>query len=68
MDLQRQYGAMVAANEELRVGAGDDGWLFKMAMRKVRLYKEPVPIEYGRLQTETPSKSGWNYEWKREVE
>ncbi|KAI5301582.1 hypothetical protein KEM56_001576, partial [Ascosphaera pollenicola] len=67
-ELQRQYEAMKQANEELRTGAGDGGWLFKMAMSKHRLYKEPVPIEYGRLQTETPSKSGWNYEWKREVE
>ncbi|KAI5292039.1 hypothetical protein KEM52_006664 [Ascosphaera acerosa] len=65
LELERQFRAMHAANEELRTGAGDGGWLFKRAMSKHRLYKGPVPIEYGRLQTETPSKFGWNYEWKR---
>ncbi|OJJ39166.1 hypothetical protein ASPWEDRAFT_36893 [Aspergillus wentii DTO 134E9] len=65
LELQRQYQAMSAACEELRTAAGDGGRLFRKSMNKKGVYTDLVPIEYGRLQTEGPSKEGWNHEWKR---
>ena len=40
------------------------GRLFRTAMRKEGVW-QGAPIEYARLQTEWPAKSGWNHEWKR---
>ena len=51
------------ACEELRTGAGDGGKLFRVSMNKKGVFSTPVPIEYGRMQMDTPSKEGWNYEW-----
>ncbi|PLB52990.1 hypothetical protein P170DRAFT_379323 [Aspergillus steynii IBT 23096] len=65
LELQRQYQAMGAACEELRTGAGDGGRLFRKSMIKTGVFRDMFPIEYGRLQTEAPSKEGWNHEWKR---
>ncbi|KAH1312251.1 hypothetical protein KXX47_004907 [Aspergillus fumigatus] len=65
LELQRQWQAMNAACEELRTGAGDGGKLFRISMNKRGVYKDMFPIEYGRMQTEGPSKEGWNHEWKR---
>ncbi|GFF44157.1 54S ribosomal protein L28, mitochondrial [Aspergillus udagawae] len=65
LELQRQWQAMYAACEELRTGAGDGGKLFRISMNKRGVYRDMFPIEYGRMQTEGPSKEGWNHEWKR---
>ncbi|OJJ51495.1 hypothetical protein ASPZODRAFT_55674 [Penicilliopsis zonata CBS 506.65] len=65
LELQRQWQAMSAACEELRTGAGDGGRLFRLSMNKKGVFRDMFPIEYGRLQTETPSKEGWNHAWKR---
>ncbi|PYH90584.1 hypothetical protein BO71DRAFT_334143 [Aspergillus ellipticus CBS 707.79] len=65
LELQRQWQAMQSACEELRVGAGDGGKLFRKSMIKTGVFKDLFPIEYGRLQTEGPSAEGWNHEWKR---
>ena len=65
VELQRQWQAMNAACEELRTGAGDGGKLFRVSMNKRAVFTDLFPIEYGRLQTEGPSKDGWNHEWKR---
>lgn len=67
-ELQRQWQAMNAACEELRVGAGDGGKLFRQSMHKKGVFTDLVPIEYGRLQTEWPSTEGWDHEWKRPVQ
>ena len=49
-------------------GAGamgkDVGRLYRIAMRKNDIW-QGVPIEYARLQTEGPSRDGWNHEWTR---
>ncbi|BDD56869.1 hypothetical protein MPDQ_003564 [Monascus purpureus] len=65
LELQRQWQAMRAACEELRTGAGDGGKLFRVSMNKKGVFTDLIPIEYGRLQTEGPATSGWNYDWKR---
>jgi len=65
LELQRQWQSMRAACEELRTSAGDGGKLFRISMNKKGVFRDGVPIEYGRLQTEGPSRDGWNYEWKR---
>ncbi|GKZ16634.1 hypothetical protein AbraIFM66951_000130 [Aspergillus brasiliensis] len=65
LELQRQWQAMQAACEELRTGAGDGGKLFRKSMIKTGVFRDLVPIEYARLQTEGPSREGWNHEWKR---
>ncbi|KAL1958266.1 hypothetical protein VTO42DRAFT_4774 [Malbranchea cinnamomea] len=63
VELEKQWQSMRAACEELRTGAGDGGKLFRVSMNKRGVFNRPVPIEYGRLQMETPSKDGWNYDW-----
>jgi large subunit ribosomal protein L40 len=64
LELQQQYNAMRAACEELRVGAGDGGRLFRMAMNKRGVWGG-MPVEYGRIQTEWPRREGWDHEWTR---
>lgn len=56
---------MRSACEELRTGVGDGGKLFRLAMIKTGVFTRGPPIEYGRLQTESPSREGWNYEYVR---
>jgi len=60
------WQAMRDACEELRTGIGDGGKLFRKSMIKKGVFKDLFPIEYGRMQTEGPSKDGWNHEWKRQ--
>ena len=49
LELERQFNAMRAACEELRVGAGDGGRLFRKSMIKRGLFKHGyIPAEYGR--------------------
>ena len=57
LELERQYNAMAAACEELRVGVGDGGRLFRRAMMKTGTWSIPergggVPIEYARGMVE----------------
>ena len=42
----------------------ETGRLFRIAMRKDGVW-DGVPIEYARLQTETPGREGWNHGWTR---
>ncbi|OJD25840.1 hypothetical protein ACJ73_02792 [Blastomyces percursus] len=65
LELERQWNSMRDACEELRIGAGDGGKLFRISMNKRGVFTDQIPIEYGRMQTEGPSKEGWNYDWKR---
>ncbi|OJD19455.1 hypothetical protein AJ78_00629 [Emergomyces pasteurianus Ep9510] len=65
LELERQWNSMRDACEELRTGAGDGGKLFRISMNKKGVFTDQIPIEYGRMQTEGPSKEGWNYDWKR---
>lgn len=77
-ELERQYNAMRAACEELRLGVGDGGKLYRQAMSRKRLNgglkvaagggvvgNGGVPIEYARAQTEGPSRAGWDEWWTR---
>ena len=66
---------MRAACEELRIGAGDGGRLFRQAMTKKGIYGGRdavaegrgggVPLEYARSQTWGPGRIAWNSEWMR---
>ncbi|KAJ9610612.1 hypothetical protein H2200_005389 [Cladophialophora chaetospira] len=65
MELERQYNAMRDANEELRVGAGDGGRLFRKAQMKTGVWgiasgarKGGVPIEYARGLVEWVGSTG----------
>ena len=70
---------MRAAMEELRLGVGDGGRLYRQAMDRKGLYgghkvaqdtstvigNGGVPIEYARAQTEGPPRDGWDNNWVR---
>ncbi|KAK5464562.1 hypothetical protein LTS15_001124 [Exophiala xenobiotica] len=63
LELERQYNAMREANEELRVGAGDGGRLFRKAQMKTGVWSIPergggVPIEYARGMVEYMGSTG----------
>lgn len=58
------YNSMREACEELRMGVGDGGRLFRVAMGKKGVWRG-VPVEYGRIQTEGPGRAGWNEGWVR---
>ncbi|ETI25521.1 hypothetical protein G647_02294 [Cladophialophora carrionii CBS 160.54] len=72
MELERQYNAMRDANEELRLGAGDGGRLFRKAQMKTGVWGlgsshvgssgarkgGGVPIEYARGLVEWVGSTG----------
>ncbi|KAM3421762.1 hypothetical protein BST61_g2140 [Cercospora zeina] len=41
-----------------------EGRLYRLAMLKNGIWNA-VPIEYARIQTETPAREGWNHGWTR---
>lgn len=64
------HAGMYNACEELRktVGPGErnEGYLYRVAMEKKGVYgTDAVPIEYARLQTDSPAKKAWDHGWKR---
>ncbi|ROT41178.1 hypothetical protein SODALDRAFT_113469 [Sodiomyces alkalinus F11] len=66
----RMHQGMHSACEELRVTEGPglkgEGYLYRVALEKKGLYGlNAVPIEYARLQTETPARIAWDHDWKR---
>jgi large subunit ribosomal protein L40 len=78
-DLERQYQSMRDACEALRLmdSAGNIvkegeataqgknvGRLYRIAMMKNDIWGG-VPIEYARIQTDSPSTDGWNHGWTR---
>jgi large subunit ribosomal protein L40 len=59
----------LTAEERFKLGEGEAegnqmGKLFRIAMLKKGIW-DGVPIEYARIQTETPPKDGWNHSWTR---
>lgn len=69
-ELMRMYQGMSLACEELRNTAGpgtrEEGYLYRVAMEKKGVYgHHGVPIEYARMQIETPAREPWNHGWKR---
>ena len=76
--LEKQYNAMRDAMEELRLGCGDGGRLYRQAVTKQGVYggskmeqemaivgNGGIPLEYARAQTEGPPVGGFNEDWKR---
>ncbi|KAK5715097.1 hypothetical protein LTR15_010513 [Elasticomyces elasticus] len=49
---------------EVSEGGKDVGRLYRIAMRKDQIW-DGVPIEYARIQTESPPRDGWNHSWTR---
>lgn len=78
MELERQYNAMREAMEELRVGVGDSGQLYRQAVQKKGIFgglkvgemgslvgNGGIPLEYARGQVDCPSREGWDHGWIR---
>ena len=76
LELERQYNAMRAACEELRVGLGDGGRLYRQATTRKGLFggvkmegeivgNGGVPIEYAKAQVDGPPRGGWDHGWTR---
>jgi large subunit ribosomal protein L40 len=78
LELERQWNSMRDACEELRVGAGDGGRLFRKAMMKTGVWgHDGIPIEYSRGMMDWVGSVGvgsgaglgkariWDHEWKR---
>jgi large subunit ribosomal protein L40 len=73
MELQRMYQSMHSAMEELRTmdekdgkTGRDSGRLYRVALEKKGIFgKEGVPVEYARLQTDTPAREAWDHSWTR---
>ncbi|OAA54652.1 RING finger domain protein [Cordyceps fumosorosea ARSEF 2679] len=66
----RMQAGMWNACEALRLtegpGGRDQGYLYRVAMEKKGVWNgDAIPIEYARMQTETPAVQAWNHEWKR---
>jgi large subunit ribosomal protein L40 len=64
------HKSMAAAMEELRTmdppGTKNAGRLYRIATEKKGIFGHGgVPIEYARLQTDTPAKEAWNHGWTR---
>jgi len=59
----------LTAEDRLRLGepgaeGKEMGRLYRIAMRKDNIW-DGVPIEYARIQTDTPPRDGWNHAWTR---
>ncbi|KAL8768627.1 MAG: hypothetical protein Q9209_005186 [Squamulea sp. 1 TL-2023] len=76
LELERQYNAMRAACEELRVGLHDGGRLYRQATTRKGLFgglkmegevvgNGGVPIEYAKAQVDGPPSGGWDHGWTR---
>ncbi|KAI2463259.1 hypothetical protein F4781DRAFT_133611 [Annulohypoxylon bovei var. microspora] len=69
-ELERMYNSMHTACEELRKSSGpgsrEEGYLYRVAVEKHGVFgHDGVPIEYARMQTETPAREPWNHGWTR---
>lgn len=69
---------MRAAMEELRLGLGDGGRLYRQAVSRKGIYgglkmaemggvvgNGGIPVEYARGQTDGPPRGGFDHEWTR---
>ena len=69
---------MRAAMEELRLGVGDGGRLYRQAVTRKGIFgglkvgemggvvsNGGIPVEYARGQTDGPPKAGWDHGWTR---
>jgi large subunit ribosomal protein L40 len=67
LELQRMYQSMHNTMEVLRTMDERDGLARgKEAGRLYRIFGQGgVPIEYARLQTDTPGREAWDHSWTR---
>ncbi|KAJ2903159.1 ring finger domain protein [Zalerion maritima] len=68
-ELMRMQASMAGALEELRTTSGPgsrgEGYLYRLAVKKARVWGlNAIPIEYARMQTETPPREAWNHAWR----
>ncbi|TKA75479.1 hypothetical protein B0A55_04578 [Friedmanniomyces simplex] len=49
---------------EVSEGGREVGRLYRIAMRKDEVWKG-VPIEYAKIQTDSPPRDGWNHAWTK---
>jgi large subunit ribosomal protein L40 len=64
LELQRMYQSMHETMEVLRTM--DAGRLYRVALEKKGIFgKGGLPVEYARLQTDTPGKEAWDHSWTR---
>ena len=70
-DMANDKGVKIKEGEKVEVDVAaaaakqkEVGRLYRIAMDKKGIFQQ-VPIEYARIQTDTPPKSGWDHEWKR---
>lgn len=61
---EEEAGGQGADPGRLGVKGKEVGRLYRNAMLKRGVWGS-VPVEYGRLQTDFPSREGWNHEWTR---
>ena len=59
----------LTAEDRMKIGDPPEegkemGRLYRIAMLKHGVF-DGVPIEYARLQTDSPARSGWNHGWTR---
>lgn len=59
----------LTAEDRLRLGEPEAegkemGRLYRIAMLKDGVW-DGVPIEYARIQTDSPPRDGWNHSWTR---
>ena len=61
----------LTAEDRMRLGGEsggegrDVGKLYRIAMLKENGVWDGVPIEYARIQTESPGRDGWNHTWTK---
>lgn len=70
-DMVGEKGVEVKEGERVEVDVAsaaerqsEVGRLYRLAMEKKGVF-QGVPIEYARIQTDTPPKAGWDHAWKR---
>lgn len=60
------YNACEALREVSGPGDRSEGYLYRVAMEKKGVWNgDAIPIEYARMQTESPAERAWNHDWKR---
>ncbi|KAL9072864.1 MAG: hypothetical protein Q9157_004944 [Trypethelium eluteriae] len=57
-------GLVVIGGSGKGEGGKELGRLYRLAMEKKGIW-QGVPIEYARIQTDTPGREGWDHGWKR---
>ncbi|KAF2153767.1 hypothetical protein K461DRAFT_276817 [Myriangium duriaei CBS 260.36] len=59
MTLEEDAAGALSSSQSRQVGR-----LYRIAMLKNDVWKG-IPIEYARIQTDSPPRDGWNHDWTR---